>query len=128
MKDWSSFLELVLPPRTFEYFELSEAKVKEGKEKYMGLYGFDDTYTIILQEKDIIPEVIKQAAKGKRIRTKGYSEHGLSDFPIRGRKTVLVYRIRKWQIEGDRKIYQGKYEISQAGVNYTKDFSFFFDA
>ena len=73
MKDWSVFLELVLPPHTFEYFELSEAKVKEGKEKYMGMYGFDDIYTITFQEKDIIPEVIKKAANGKRVRIKGYT-------------------------------------------------------
>lgn len=122
-----AYLTLLLPPNTFDYFELIDMEVKEGEEKYMGLYGFDDEYTLILEEKEIVSEEIKHAAKGKALRTKGYSEIGMRDFPIRGRKTKLIYRIRKWQIEDEPKIYQGKYEITQEGVKYTREFAFFFD-
>lgn len=128
-KEWiQRYMELLLPPRTFEYFEWIDMEVKEGAEKYKGLYGFDDEYTLVLQEKDKVPEEIKELSTGKQLRTKGYSEISMMDFPIRGRKTKLIYRIRKWQIEGDKKIYQGKYEITQAGVKYSKEFSFFFES
>lgn len=127
IKGMEKFISYTLPKGSLEYFEIKEIEVKEGKEKYMGEYGFDDEYTVILEERDRIPEEIKQAILGKRLSTKGYSEQRLRDFPIRGRKTTLCYRIRKWQVEGEEKIYQGKYLISQDGVKYTREFAFFFN-
>jgi len=120
------FLALFLPSDTLKYFEIERMEVKEGKTKYMGKYGFDDHYTIVLKEKEEInlPKSLK--AKGK-LRTKGYSEKTIEDFPIRGRKTTLLFKRRKYQIEGDTKIYQLDFNISVEGVKYTEEFAFFFE-
>ena len=40
-----------LPTGTLEYFEIETLEIKEGKEKYLGQYGFDDQYTLVLKEK-----------------------------------------------------------------------------
>jgi len=122
-----SLLEYVLPPGTLEYFELAEMEVEEGKEKYMGKYGFDDKYTIVLKEKSNLPLFALLKSANKRVRTKGYSKRVLEDFPIRGRKTKLKFQIRKYQIEGENKIYQRKFMISTERISMTDEFSFFFE-
>ena len=118
-------LSYFLPSGTLEYFDLREIKVKEGKTKYMGKYGFDDEYTVILEEKDNL--ALFGELRGEKVRTKGYSEKLIDDFPIRGRKTKLKYRIRKYQKQGDKKIYQRKYSITPEGVTFSEEFAFFFE-
>ncbi len=115
-----------LPPGSLDYFEVKDLKIIEGEEKYEGLYGFDDHYKIILEEKQVLPNQ-PSIHKGKHIRTKGYSEKVIEDFPIRGRKTSLIFRRRKWQVDGEKTIVMREIEISAEGVKYTKEFSFFFE-
>ena len=126
MIDPKEFFALFLPPKTLEYFDMSDYEIKEGKEKYMGIYGFDDEYTLVLVEKEKLPEDPK-LYQNKKLRTKGYSDITLDDFPIRGRKTKLRFRIRKWQVEGEPGIIQRKLEVSAEGVRYTGEFGFFFE-
>lgn len=127
MIDPKEFFALFLPPDTQKYFDFETVEVKEGPTKYMGKYGFDDEYTLVLVEKEILPDH-PNIYKGKQLRTKGYSDIILEDFPLRGRKTKLLFRRRKWQIEGEPGIIQRKFEISTKGVRYTEDFAFFFEA
>ena len=115
-----------LPPHTLDYFTVKDFQIEEGKEKYMGLYGFDDHYKIILEEKQHLPNH-PSIYQGKHLRTKGYREKIIEDFPIRGRKTTLIFRRRKWQVEGEAAIIMRTIEISTEGVKYTKEFSFFFE-
>jgi len=115
-----------LPPGTLDYFNIESIEVEEGKEKYLGKYGFDDRYTVVFVEKDILPNH-PALYKGKHLRTKGYSEKTIEDFPIRGRKTRLRFRRRKWKVSGEEGIIQRKIEITAEGVKYTKEFAFFFE-
>ena len=124
--DANEFYSFFLPPDSLRYFDMVDIEVKEGKEKYMGKYGFDDEYTVVLVEKEILPEDPRMY-QDKKLRTKGYSDISLEDFPIRGRKTRLKYRVRKWQVEGEKGIIQRKLEISAEGVRYTGEFAFFFE-
>jgi hypothetical protein len=125
-KETEHFIGLFLPPGTLDYFSIEAVEIKEGKEKYMGKYGFDDHYTIVLKEKErqSLPKALRE--KG-RLRTKGYSEKRLEDFPIRGRKTTLLFKRRKLQVEGQSGIYQLEFDISAERVKYTKEFAFFFE-
>lgn len=120
------FIGYFLPPGTQEYFDVESFEVKEGEEKYLGKYGFDDEYTLVLKEKEKLPNDPKLYSN-KKLRTKGYSEITLEDFPIRGRKTSLRFRIRKWQVDGEPGIIQRKLEISSEGVRYSGEFGFFFE-
>lgn len=124
--DERKFIGMFLPEDTLKYFDIEDIEVKEGKEKYLGKYGFDDEYTIVLREKEILPQY-PNLYKNKKLRTKGYSEKTLEDFPIRGRKTSLKFRIRKWEVEGEKGIVQRKLDIAAEGVKYTGEFAFFFD-
>ena len=114
-----------LPAGTLDYFDIKEIKVKAGKKKYMGKYGFDDEYTVILEEKNNLP--LFGELRGGKVRTKGYSEKLLDDFPIRGRKTILKFRVRKYQKEGEEKIYQRRFSITAEKVSMTEEFAFFFE-
>lgn len=120
------FISKFLPKGTLEFFDLKDFRIKEGPEKYMGLYGFDDEYTIVLEEKAELPEFPDEAS-GKALRTKGYSTEIIEDFPIRGRKTRLELRRRKWQIAGESKIYQREIEVTKEGTRYSGEFAFFFE-
>jgi transposase len=126
MIETKEVLGYFLPPGTLDYFNIKDFKIEEGEEKYMGLYGFDDHYSIILEEKQQLPQH-PNIYQGQHLRTKGYSEKTIEDFPIRGRKTTLVFRRRKWQVEGEKGIIMRDIEISTEGVKYTKEFSFFFE-
>ena len=120
------FLGYFLPPGTLDYFDIESFEVIEGKEKYMGLYGFDDHYQLILVEKQVLPDH-PNIHSGKHLRTKGYSKKTIEDFPIRGRKTSLIFKRRKWQVEGSGEIIMREIDISTEGVKYTKEYSFFFE-
>ena len=120
------FIGYFLPKDTLKYFNIETMEVLEGKEKYMGKYGFDDEYTIVLKEKGDLPDDPKMHT-GQKLRTKGYSDVRIEDFPIRGRKTELRFRIRKWQAEGDPMIIQRRFDISAEGVKYSDEFAFFFE-
>ena len=105
-----------LPAGTLEEFTITDFKEEPGKEE------FDETYYIELTEKEYKPS----GFEGSQIRQKGYSIKQVIDFPVRGRKTVLVYRRRKWKIEGKAGIYMRLLEINAEGVKLSPDFAFFF--
>jgi len=105
-----------LPPGTMEDFEVTNF-LEEGSPEEFG-----ETYYIELTEKKYIPA----GFEGKRMRQKGYRIKRVMDFPIRGRKTVLEYKRRKWQIEGEPGIYIRPMEINAKGVKLSTEFAFFF--
>ncbi len=105
-----------LPPGTLEDFEVTNF-IEEGSAEEFG-----ETYYIELTEKKYIPS----GFEGKQMRQKGYRIKRVLDFPIRGRKTVLEYKRRKWQIEGEPGIYIRPMEINAKGVKLSTEFAFFF--
>ena len=109
-------LRKFLPPGTLEDFIVTDFTEEAGKEE------FDEIYYIELTEKEYKPTIFENA----NVRQKGYSEKRIMDFPVRGRKTVLIYRRRKWEIEGQAGIYMRPLEINAEGVKLSSDFAFFF--
>ena len=81
-------LELVFPPGTFEWFELTEGKRSED----------DKTTHITLTEKDLPP--LTEENKDKKIVAKKLHDITITDFPLRGRQTLLTFRRRYWKLEG----------------------------
>ncbi len=52
--DTELILSYFLPPGTLGYFIIiKNFTVIAGKEKYVGLYGFDNHYKLILEEKQV---------------------------------------------------------------------------
>ena len=109
-----------LPEGLLDDFELTNFDILESPE------AFGETYTIELTEKNIVPLMPEEQA-GVHIRQKGFSTRRVLDFPIRGRKTILQLRRRKWQISGSPGIYMRSISVTAHGVKLSKEFAFFFE-
>ena len=104
-------LGLILPEGIFEWFEIVGSSKDE---KYL---------KIILEEKNIPP--ITDEYKDKKIVPKGFTEITITDFPLRGRRTLITFKRRYWQIEGEDKYLKRDIKIGFPGTQLEKEFAIF---
>ncbi|MDO8659432.1 MAG: transposase [Candidatus Parcubacteria bacterium] len=104
-------LELILPEGIFEWFEIIGSSKEEKDLK------------IILEEKNIPP--ITDEHKDKKITSKGFTEITITDFPIRGRRTLITFRRRYWQVEGQKELLKRAIKIGFPGTQLEKEFAIF---
>ena len=79
-------LQFFLPDDTLKWFDPVEGNKNESK------------IHIILEEKNNPP--LPPWYKNQAIKSKGFRDITIKDFPIRGRATRLTFRRRTWEIEG----------------------------
>jgi len=113
-----SILQLVFPENTFEYFDIVDGK-RDDKLPFR-----EQTVSFVFEEKNIPPVT----DKNKKIFSKGFTDITISDFPIRGRKTLLTFRRRYWQIEGQRKLLKRDIKLCFPGTQLEKEFADFLKA
>lgn len=111
MRLTKNIFELIFPKDIFEWFELTEGK-EEGKVA---------CFTFV--EKDI-PQLTEEQKKKKIIGRK-FHDITVSDFPLRGRKTVLIFRRRYWRIEGESTYLKRDITITHSGTQLEKEFAVF---
>jgi hypothetical protein len=118
MDNFKEIAEAFLPDGILEYFYFLkiERKVEDKKE----------IITIHLEEKEDLPE-ISEEHKGKRIRSKGFSDITIEDFPMRGKKLRLRLKRRWWKIEGVKKLIKKDIPITYPNTKLEKEFGFFFE-
>jgi hypothetical protein len=104
-----AILQLIFPEKIFEWFD-----VVSGKKD-------DKIVSIIFEEKNIPP----LADPNKKIVSKGFTDITITDFPIRGRKTLLTFRRRYWQIEGQKELLKRDIKIRFPGTQLEKEFADF---
>ena len=104
-------LELVLPEGVLEWFDIAGGDKDENDLR------------IILEEKNIPP--ITDELKDKRIISKGFKEVIITDFPIRGRRTLLTFKRRYWQVDGQKELLKRDIKISFPGTQLEKEFANF---
>jgi hypothetical protein len=104
-------LELILPEGTFEWFEVIESS---RDEKY---------FKIVLEEKNIPPTTDEH--QGKKVVSKGFTPITITDFPIRGRRTLITFKRRYWQVEGQKELLKRDIKISFPGTQLEKEFAVF---
>ena len=104
-------LELILPEGVFEWFEIIGSSRDENDLK------------IILEEKNIPP--ITDRCKDKKIISKGFTVITITDFPIRGRRTLITFKRRYWQVEGETKYLKRDIKISFPGTQLEQEFAVF---
>lgn len=104
-------LGIFFPKDTFEWFEITENRV-DG-----------DNVCITLQEKNIPP--IAEADKGKKVEAKGFIEITITDFPIRGKRSLLTFRRRYWQIEGQSGYLKRDIKLTFPGTQLETEFAVF---
>ena len=107
-------LEMFFPKDTFKYFDLMDSKADE------------DNIYIVLEEKNIPPlsEDGKEFDKNK-IKAKKFHDITITDFPIRGKRTLLTFRRRYWQIEGKDKYLKRDIKLSFSGTQLEQEFARF---
>lgn len=102
-------LELIFPERTFEWFTVAQATRDQ------------ETVRLVFEEKNIPPG----DHAGKTIISKGFHDITIADFPIRGRRTLLTFRRRRWQIEGEPGVLKRDITLSFPGTQLEKEFAAF---
>jgi hypothetical protein len=106
-----SILELILPEGILEWFDIAGGDKDENDLR------------IILEEKNIPP--ITGESKDKKIISKGFKEITITDFPIRGRRTLLTFRRRYWQVEGQKELLKRDINLNFPGTQLEKEFADF---
>ncbi|MCX6054661.1 MAG: hypothetical protein NTZ74_07095 [Chloroflexi bacterium] len=87
----NAVFDLIFPKGTSEWFEIKEGRRND-----------EDTVTYFtLEEKDIPPLTDKM--RDKEIIARKFHEIIITDFPRRGRRTLITFRRRYWNVEGEEK-------------------------
>lgn len=103
--------ELIFPQGIFDWFDIADGKNK------------DNVSHITFVEKDIPP--LTENQKKKKILTKKFHNITVTDFPLRGRKTVLTFRRRYWQLEGEKTYLKRDIQVTFPGTQLAKEFALF---
>jgi len=99
-------LEIIFPEGIFEWFELTESRSDE-----QNLY-------FTLEEKDIPPT-------DKLILARKFHNITITDFPIRGKRTLLTFRRRYWKVEGQKEYMKRDLKLDFPGTQLEKEFALF---
>lgn len=106
-----SIFELFLPDGAFEWFDITDVKKDEN-----------NVY-LTLQEKNIPP--ISEECENKKIIPKGFKEITITDFPLRGRRTLITFKRRYWQVEGQKGYLKRDIKLCFPGTQLEKEFADF---
>ena len=104
-------LSCFLPHGTLDYFDITY--VQPGR----------DTLIMILEEKNNPP--LEDKHKGKQILSKGFKDITVTDFPARNRKVTLIFRRRRWQVEGEEGLLMHDIQLCAPGTQLQKEFADF---
>ena len=63
--------------------------------------------------------------KHKKVETKGFTDITITDFPIRGRRALLTFRRRYWQIEGEEQYLKRDIQLCFPGTQLEQEFAYF---
>jgi hypothetical protein len=111
MKIEQSILKLIFPEGTFEWFDIVDGRTDR-----------DNVY-ITFQEKNIPPLAEKHG--NRKIIAKKFHDITVTDFPIRGKRTLLTFRRRYWQIEGQKEYLKRDIKLCFPGTQLEKEFARF---
>lgn len=106
-----SILGLFLPRGVLDWFDV--------------VSGWSDSQTvnIVLEEKNIPP--VTDEAVDKKITSNGFEDITITDFPIRGMRTLLTFRRRYWRVEGQQKLLKRNIQLSFPGTQLEMEFANF---
>lgn len=110
--DTFTMLSFFLPEGVLQYFDL----VRGTKTP--------DAIHLVLEEKNDPP--LEDRHRGKQVLSKGFQEITVTDFPVRGRKVILTFRRRRWQV-GDE-LLKRNILLTAPGTQLEKEFADFLKA
>jgi len=101
-------LEPIFPKGVFEWFDLIGGTV-DGED-----------IKITLEEKDNPP--IKE---NQKIIARKFHDITITDFPLRGHRTLLTFRRRYWKIEGQKEYLKRDIPLTFPGTQLEQEFAAF---
>jgi hypothetical protein len=104
-------LELIFPKGVFEWFDLVDGAI-DGED-----------IRITLEEKDNPP--LGEDNKHQKIIARKFHDITITDFPIRGKRTLLTFRRRYWKIEGQKEYLKRDIQLSFIGTQLEQEFAIF---
>ncbi len=105
------------------------ALLPQGVLDWFDVTGCDigtDKIIIILEEKNIPP--ISEEDKDKRIVSKGFKNITITDFPLRGKRTLLTFKRRYWKLEGQNNYLKRDIHLAFPGTMLERLFADFLKA
>jgi hypothetical protein len=108
MEIQQKILELIFPRGVFDWFTLVDGTIDT------------DDIRITLEEKDDPP-----IRENQKIIARKFHDITITDFPIRGRRTLLTFRRRYWKIEGQKEYLKRDITLSFPGTQLEKEFADF---
>lgn len=106
-----SVIELFLPNDTLNWFDIIDGS------------KIDNEIRIILEEKNIPP--LPSWYQNEKIESKGFRKIAVADFPIRGKKVLLIFHRRSWEIEGHQTRLKRDIKLVAEGTTLAKEFADF---
>ncbi len=104
-------LELIFPKGIFEWFEITDGRSDEKNT------------CITLAEKDIPP--LTEENKDQKIIAKKWHDITVTDFPLRGKRTLLTFRRRYWKLEGQKEYLKRDIKLMFPGTQLEQEFAAF---
>src|SRR3989338_2424597 len=111
MQITKEIFELIFPKGLFDWFNLVEGRSDEN-----------NVY-VSLEEKDLPP--LTEANKNKKITARKFHDITITDFPLRGKRTLLTFRRRYWQIEGEETYLKRDIQLCFPGTQLEQEFARF---
>jgi len=105
-KEAINFIECVLPENSLKWFDVIKSEMD------------DNDIKVVLEEKNIPPTE-------EKVKSKGFRAITITDFPIRGRRTLLTFKRRIWQIENTKKLLKRDIKLNFPGTQLEQEFADF---
>ena len=102
---------LIFPQGVSDWFDLKEGKSDE-----------DNVY-IVLEEKDIPP--LSDTSLETKIVARKFHDITITDFPLRGKRTLLTFRRRYWKLEGQKTYLKRDMKFAFPGTQLETEFAHF---
>lgn len=106
-----SALALFFPAHTLDWFDV------------VSVLKTPTTMDVVLEEKNIPP--ITERERGRHVESKGFTDISIQDFPIRGRRTTLTFRRRRWEVHGLLGLLKRDIALVWEGTQLEKEFAAF---
>lgn len=106
-----SIIEIFLPENALEWFDIVAGKKDE-----------DNVYLTLL-EKNIPP--LEEKYRNKKVIPKGFKEITITDFPLRGKRMLIKFKRRYWQVEGKKEYLKRDIKLCFPGTQLEKEFADF---
>lgn len=106
-----NILSVFLPRGVLDWFDVGEGSID------------DNEVRIVLEEKNLPP--IPADYEGEPIISKGFKDITITDFPIRGRRALLTFRRRFWQVAGRKELLKRDIPLTFEGTQLEQEFARF---